>query len=815
MVALAAVPLLPTTARAIVVPGQPVVREGEQPPGAPAAIDTINAPFAEASGVVAFRGNLTNGDAYLFRDTQVIWLNSDDPVDTLTGGEAAMGTSPGGGFIYSPNWNGADSVYTDQGLLMVENTQAPGQAVGTNSTFHSRPAMTTSGQAWWVSGINASGGTATELRVLLRSPTATFADTVVVLQGGDMVGGFTLGDTNGIDFDFLPSLDDQHLIAVLDMDTGVLTNDGFVYVDGALVAREDDPNGSGDDWDNFDIVAINNSGNYAFTGDTNGAALADEFIAYNGQIVLREGDLVGGITLTSTASLRFMGLSNTGIMTHAWGYSGGNETVFFSCNPADLANSSVALLTTDDELDTNGDGIGDGLFVTDFNASSTTAGRPIGDDGSIYLDVDITEGGVSTEAMIRLQAVCCGNGFTDPGEQCDDGNVQSGDGCSALCVDEDNPCGNGMPDPGEQCDDGNLDNTDACLDTCVAATCGDGFTQVGVEDCDDGNADDTDACLGTCVAASCGDGFTQVGVEACDDGNADDTDDCPTTCEVATCGDGFVQAGVETCDDGNVVETDACINTCEDASCGDGILWDGVEMCDDGNRDDGDDCPGSCAPATCGDGFVQTGVEECDDGNAEQTDDCLETCVAASCGDGFVQDGVEDCDDGDADNDDDCLDTCVAASCGDGFILRGTETCDDGNDVDTDECPTTCEPAVCGDGFVQEGVEECDDGNEDGSDDCSNTCELNDEGNTGDTGTADSSGGNADGTGTPADGTGDSGDDSSTGNATTPGGVDDDGGCSCSSPGRDRGPRGLMGLLLSLGLLGATRRRRRAASRPA
>jgi cysteine-rich repeat protein len=44
------------------------------------------------------------------------------------------------------------------------------------------------------------------------------------------------------------------------------------------------------------------------------------------------------------------------------------------------------------------------------------------------------------------------------------------------------------------------------------------------------------------VAATCGDGVVQAGVEACDDGNAVDTDGCLSICALATCGDGVVQA---------------------------------------------------------------------------------------------------------------------------------------------------------------------------------------------------------------------------------------------------------------------------------
>ncbi|MCA9718144.1 MAG: DUF4215 domain-containing protein, partial [Myxococcales bacterium] len=81
----------------------------------------------------------------------------------------------------------------------------------------------------------------------------------------------------------------------------------------------------------------------------------------------------------------------------------------------------------------------------------------------------------------------CGDGVVEADEQCDDGNNEDGDGCTAMCVAE--VCGDGVVNNGgmEECDDGNAENTDACLDTCVAASCGDGFVQDGVEPCDDGN----------------------------------------------------------------------------------------------------------------------------------------------------------------------------------------------------------------------------------------------------------------------------------------------------------------------------------------
>ena len=63
-------------------------------------------------------------------------------------------------------------------------------------------------------------------------------------------------------------------------------------------------------------------------------------------------------------------------------------------------------------------------------------------------------------------------------------------------------CGNGVTEVGEDCDDGNGVNTDACPDgiagTCDTASCGDGFLQNAAEVCDDGNADNGDGCDSSC-----------------------------------------------------------------------------------------------------------------------------------------------------------------------------------------------------------------------------------------------------------------------------------------------------------------------------
>ncbi len=254
-------------------------------------------------------------------------------------------------------------------------------------------------------------------------------------------------------------------------------------------------------------------------------------------------------------------------------------------------------------------------------------------------------------------------------------------------------CGNGIKEPGEDCDDGNLDNTDNCLNDCTLATCGDGFVHFGKEECDDGNTSNEDSCVVGCYHATCGDGYVYVGVEDCDDGNKIAGDGCAADCtlETAVCGNGIVEPG-EDCDDGNLDNTDNCLNDCTLYSCGDGWQHALFEECDDGNNDNNDACV-DCKLATCGDGHVQTGVEECDDGNNNPTGDCPE-CKFATCGDGHVHEGVEVCDDGvNVGEYGGCQAGCQALApyCGDGHIDDGFEECDDGNQVAGDGCDENCQ----------------------------------------------------------------------------------------------------------------------------
>jgi cysteine-rich repeat protein len=124
----------------------------------------------------------------------------------------------------------------------------------------------------------------------------------------------------------------------------------------------------------------------------------------------------------------------------------------------------------------------------------------------------------------------CGDGYlnTAAGEVCDDGNMRSGDGCSADCSSTE-LCGNGILNPGEDCDDGNTRSGDGCSADCRSIElCGNGIVDIG-ETCDTAGA--SARCDPDCTLPLCGDGLLNVlAGEQCDDGNLTNGDGCESNC---------------------------------------------------------------------------------------------------------------------------------------------------------------------------------------------------------------------------------------------------------------------------------------------
>jgi cysteine-rich repeat protein len=371
----------------------------------------------------------------------------------------------------------------------------------------------------------------------------------------------------------------------------------------------------------------------------------------------------------------------------------------------------------------------------------------------------------------------CGDGRIGAGEQCDDGNTASGDGCSSTCQDDEDcsvpgacdECGNGTLEAEERCDEGDFADGVGCSDDCrtvgenfrcvtpgeACAECGDGMVTAD-EVCDDQNTESGDGCVETCLAiesgwscpeaggacALCGDGVVDDG-EECDDQNFVAGDGCSDGCMLET-GATCLQAGVQctVCGNGFIEFIALDDNDTPDDPSDD--FYDtedpnAVEGCDDGNSDDGDGCSAACSiedggdlpwvcplPGVgcgrCGDGEVQA-IETCDDSNVDSDDGCSSDCTAVETGYLCPPEGG----------------ACVV--CGDGTLDEDLEACDDGNalsgdgcnrkcEIETDVawlCPTAGEPCeLCGNG-VQETNEACDDGNAEGDDGCAADCQAEEE----------------------------------------------------------------------------------------
>jgi hypothetical protein len=257
--------------------------------------------------------------------------------------------------------------------------------------------MLPDGTAHWIGGITDEVGGSTDSRVLYRATDISDPGSIsAVLKDGDSIGAFTI---DSIQFGYMFSDDGTNAINEVRLNTGSSGDDNAITVNGSLIAQENRPTGQGDNWDNFDNVSINNAGTYLFSGDTDGDSSLDEFIAINGSIQLRQGDTVDGLMLGSGNDAA--DINDLDQVAFLWDLDVG-EALFFG--QAASLSDSVALLETGDELDIDGDGIGDWI-INDFNASNGIGpGLDLAEDGWVYVEVDVERlaGGDEFEAVIRV-----------------------------------------------------------------------------------------------------------------------------------------------------------------------------------------------------------------------------------------------------------------------------------------------------------------------------------------------------------------------------------------------------------------------------
>ena len=478
---------------------------------------------------------------------------------------------------------------------------------------------------------------------------------------------------------------------------------------------------------------------------------------------LEEGDLLWARLNAACGETGFQGRSvdfyrltnNTGADQQlaalaAWGGDGYLYAFSDPFNPADAGN---CIIGNDDFGGTGGSRVTDVAIADGQTIVIVASSYNAGFTGAYTLDV-------------LTQHVCGDNLLGEGVEECDDGNLDDGDGCDANCEIEPG-CGNGQIDDGEACDDGNLDNGDGCDDACqFEIFCGNGNVDEG-EECDDGNIEVGDGCDATCQFEQvCGNGEIE-GTETCDDGNVDAGDGCDADCLVEEIlpiaeRDGTVSYVGDVTDQGPQW---ARPNQDCSASVGVDHFFNAQTIVNNTgvdqtvrvtgfwtNNNDGYlhafTMPFDPAVAdTCvagdddfalvvGEGRNYSRLESVNipagsmlvivastfSANVALGPFSIDVYTLPVCGDGEVQ-GEEICDDGNDDDSDGCTNACeVGPVCGDGNVDE-PEACDDGARVDGDGCDANCAFEIfCGNSNVDEG-EQCDDGNADAGDGCDAACQ--------------------------------------------------------------------------------------------
>ena len=300
--------------------------------------------------------------------------------------------------------SGLDGVWVDDLPVLHEEDPVP-SLPGMWSNFNSRPTSTGDGTIVWVGGFADDPGASTQNRALFSGLGAS-----VVVMGGDFLPGIAepikTGSSN-IDFDFRVSRFGTNWIDQVLVDTGSSSNDGVVVINGVPIMagggmmRESFPvpasiGGLLDElWDNFDFMGINETGDFFVTGDTNSSSSMDEFVTLNGEIIMREGDVLdwGGTPATLDGSIEGGYMNKETDWAVIWDFDDVAGT-----NLEVLIFNGEILLVEGDLVDWNGDGMIDAgdnnAVVANFTGiSSLTVGARVGGFVNIYFTADCDFGG--------------------------------------------------------------------------------------------------------------------------------------------------------------------------------------------------------------------------------------------------------------------------------------------------------------------------------------------------------------------------------------------------------------------------------------
>lgn len=294
---------------------------------------------------------------------------------------------------------------SDLGAVVREEDPAPGFSPSSVINFIYRPMMLPNGWIYFIASVDVDNNGGEDSRAMYSIDPA--GNLSLVYSTDILLDGQQLSNTNGYDLDFDVSENQNFTINVVDFNTGSTLNDGGVAIDGTVVLQEGTPITANANYGNFDLVRINNQGDFIVTGDSDGPTTADEYLIVNGDIQVKEGGILDGIELTTPASINAVDLNNDGDAAFVWSTAGGQEYLFSGNvnDPSGLASSRL-ILKRYDSLDIDGDFEWD-YYITDINAFSSYRGFELKDTNILYINVDLRDSAnVIREAIIRIDPFC-------------------------------------------------------------------------------------------------------------------------------------------------------------------------------------------------------------------------------------------------------------------------------------------------------------------------------------------------------------------------------------------------------------------------
>lgn len=381
-------------------------------------IISLFGPDYDAAGNLYFAGRLTGDMHFIAKNGAILWTNS--MFSGLTGGIETFAAS-NAGFCYTLNINGNNGIFAKVGTNtnIVKKTDAAPGVPGYVIFNASSPRLTDNGTSFWRSTLTFNGGPAVNSMIYKMSPTGVVTPVIGSVSPFNIVGPDIVGNTQNAGSLQSMNISPNGLYTanVMNMDTGGTTDDGWLIVNGSVIAQEGLPWAGPAPISSYADVSVDNAGNVYYSGKLNAAANEDEYLARNAQPILLESDKIDNTSL-SGLSLNEFDITRNGYMALFYNSGTLGNVLFIAKSDNPLGGKRV--VGVGDQIDMNGDGGADAVvMILNYNA-----GRPVSISENREISMRITTtpigGGPATESIVAIP-------YPKPGEVDRDGEVGPGD----------------------------------------------------------------------------------------------------------------------------------------------------------------------------------------------------------------------------------------------------------------------------------------------------------------------------------------------------------------------------------------------------